>query len=254
MTAKTKIALVTCGSRGLGKNMALRLADKGIDVIITYHSRKDDAENTVKEIAAKGRKAYALQLDMEKTGSLEEFLVRINKALRENWETEKFDFLINNAGMGATIPISQMTEPDFDRFVNVHFKSVYFLCQKSLQHMNDQGGIVNISSGTTRFANPGYSVYASMKSAVETFSRYLAKETGPRGIRVNVVAPGAVETDFNGAAIRNNPQIKNFIASQTALGRVGEAEDIGGVVAFLCTDDARWVNGQRIEVTGGMNL
>jgi NAD(P)-dependent dehydrogenase (short-subunit alcohol dehydrogenase family) len=156
--------------------------------------------------------------------------------------------------MGATIPIAQMTEPDFDRFVNVHFKSVYFLCQKGLAFMNDSGGIVNISSGTTRFVNPGYSIYASMKSALETFSRYLAKEIGVRGIRVNVVAPGAIETDFNNAAIRSNPQIKAMISSLTALGRVGEPDDIGGVVAFLCTEDARWVNGQRIEVTGGMNL
>jgi NAD(P)-dependent dehydrogenase (short-subunit alcohol dehydrogenase family) len=254
MATQTKIALVTGGSRGLGKNMALRLADKGLDVIITYQSRKEDAEQVVKEISGKGRKAAALQLDLGDPKGLEDFLSRVQTVLKQTWACDTFDYLINNAGMGATIPIAQMTEADFDRFVNVHFKSVYFLCQKGLAIMNDKGGIVNISSGTTRFVNPGYSIYASMKSALETFSRYLAKEIGVRGIRVNVVAPGAIETDFNNAAIRSNPQIKAMISSLTALGRVGEADDIGGVVAFLCTDDARWVNGQRIEVSGGMNL
>lgn len=249
-----KIALVTGGSRGLGKDMALRLAEKGNDVIITYHTKKEEAGEVVSKIRAMGRGASCLHLDMSDFNSLNEFIKNISKTLLEVFETDKFDFLINNAGMGATIPFMQVTEEDFDRFLNVHYKGVYFLIQKALSMMNDNGSIINISSGTTRFAIPGYSVYSSMKGAIEVLTRNLAKELGPRKITVNVVAPGPIETDFNNAAIRSNPQSKTFLSAQTALGRVGAAEDIGGVVAFLCSDDAKWINGQRIEVTGGINL
>ncbi len=249
-----KIALVTGGSRGLGKNMALALAKQGIDVILTYRTQKAEAESVVAEITASGRKAIALELDMANLASLDGFLQRVRENLQRVWGVSTFDFLINNAGVGATIPIAAATEQDFDTLLNIHFKGVYFLTQKSLLMMNDGGRIINISSGTTRFAIHGYSMYASMKSAVETFTRYLAKEIGQRGMAANIVAPGAIETDFNGAAVRNNPQMKAFLASQTALGRVGEADDIGGVVAFLCTEGARWINGQRIEVSGGINL
>ncbi len=249
-----KIALVTGGSRGLGKNMALALAKQGIDVILTYRSQKAEAESVVAEITALGRKALALELDMANLASLDGFLQRVRENLQRVWGVSTFDFLINNAGVGATIPIAAATEQDFDTLLNIHFKGVYFLTQKSLLMMNDGGRVINVSSGTTRFAIPGYSMYASMKSAVETFTRYLAKEIGQRGMAANIVAPGAIETDFNGAAVRNNPQMKAFLASQTALGRVGEADDIGGVVAFLCTEGARWINGQRIEVSGGINL
>ncbi|CAF3738356.1 unnamed protein product [Rotaria sp. Silwood1] len=234
--------------------MALRLAEKGNDVIITYLTKKDEANEVVKEIEAKGRKAAALQFDAGDVKSIDNFLSEVTAVLKEKWNTDKFDFLINNAGMGQTIPFPQVTEDDFDRFMNVHFKGVYFLSQKSLPLMNDGGRIINLSSGTTRFVNPGYSIYASMKGAMEVFTRYLAKEVGPRGISVNIVAPGPVETDFNNAGIRNNPNAKTFLGSITALGRVGEAEDIGGVVAFLCSEDGRWINGQRIEVSGGINL
>ncbi len=251
---KTKIALVTGGSRGLGKNMALRLAEKGNDVIITYHSKKEEANAVVAEIESKGQKAAALQLDVAQLKTFDDFLQQVSQTLKEKWNTDKFDMLINNAGTGATIPFANVTEENFDALLNIHFKGVYFLTQKSLLLMNDNGSIINISSGTTRFCNPGYSVYASMKGAIEVFTRYLAKELGPRRIRVNVLAPGAIETDFNNATIRNNPQVKAMIASNTSLGRVGEAKDIGGIVAFLCSDDAYWVNGQRIEASGGVWL
>lgn len=250
----SKIVLLTGGSRGLGKNAALRLAEKGYDVILTYQSKEDEARQVKEEVIAAGRKSAALQLDMSDIASLDKFVANVKTTLREQWATDKIDVLVNNAGIGATIPFAESTEEDFDLLMNIHFKGVYFLTQKILPLLNDGGKIINVSSGTTRFCVPGYSIYASMKGAIETFTKYLAKELGPRGITANVVAPGAIETDFNNAAIRNNPQMKGFLASQTALGRVGEAEDIGGLVAFLCSEDAGWINGQRIEASGGMFL
>ncbi len=249
-----KIALVTGGSRGLGKDMALRLADYGNDVIITYHSQKEAADAVIKEIETKGKKAAALQFDSSDIPSLEGFLKQMQQTLKQNWNAKKFDFLITNAGIGATIPFMKVTEADFDRFMNVHFKSIYFLIQKSLPLMNDGGRIINISTGTTRFSNPGYSIYATMKAAVEVLTRYIAKEIGARGITVNVVAPGPIATDFNNGGNRDNPERVKILSGLTALGRIGMAEDVGGVVAFLCSDDARWINGQRIEVSGGINL
>jgi NAD(P)-dependent dehydrogenase (short-subunit alcohol dehydrogenase family) len=250
----TKIALVTGGSRGLGKDMALALADKGIDVILTYREQKQAAEETVSLIQQKGRKAASLFFDAEEIGQIDTFVTSVQNVLQKNWQTDKLDFLINNAGVGATIPIPQVKEEDFDRLLNIHFKSVYFLTQKLISSINDHGGVVNISTGTTRFCVPGYSVYSSMKGALEIFTKYVAKEFGSRGIRANIIAPGPVETDFNNAAIRNNPQMKTFLSSLSPLNRVGYADDIGSVVAFLCTDDAKWINGQRIEVSGGINL
>lgn len=249
-----KIAIVTGGSRGLGKNMAGSLAAKGIDVIITYKANADDAAAVVKEIETEGVKAAALQLDMANISSLDSFVSSVKNVLQTKWQTSSFDFLINNAGMGATVPFLQVTETLFDEFLNVHYKGVYFLTQKLIPLMNDNGSIINISSGTTRFANPGYSVYASMKGAVETLTKYFAKELGTKGIRANVVAPGPIETDFNNAAIRSNPEMKARLSGLSPLGRVGEANDIGGVVAFLCTPEASWINGQRIEVSGGINV
>jgi NAD(P)-dependent dehydrogenase (short-subunit alcohol dehydrogenase family) len=250
----SKIAIVTGGSRGLGTDMALVLAGKGLDVIITYATQSESAAEVVRKIEASGQKAAALPLNLLKTSNIDTFIEHLNSILSEKFEGKKPDFLINNAGMGATIPMQQATEQQFDDFLHVHFKSVYFLTQKLLPLMNDGGGIVNISTGTTRFCNPGYSIYASMKGAVEVLTRYIAKEYGSRGIRANVVAPGPVETDFNHAAIRSNPQMKERLASLSPLGRVGQADDIGSVVAFLCSDDAKWVNGQRIEVSGGINV
>ncbi|MCP9756065.1 SDR family oxidoreductase [Lacihabitans sp. CCS-44] len=249
-----KIALVTGGSRGLGKDMAISLAKKNIDIILTYHSNQTDAEDVVAAIEANGQKAVALKFDVADIKSFGTFLEQVSAVLQSKWQTSTFDFLINNAGIGATIPIADMTEEVFDNFVNIHFKGVYFLTQKALSMMNDGGGIVFISSGTTRVTIPGYSIYSSLKSAVETFTKVVAKEYGNRGIRSNIVAPGPIETDFNDAAIRNNPQMKGFLASQTALGRVGSADDIGSVVAFLCTEDSKWINGQKIEVSGGFFL
>lgn len=249
-----KIAIVTGGSRGLGKDMALSLASNGIDVILTYKANEEQALETVALIKCKGRKASAIQFNMADIGNLDMFLNELQLVLKNDFQAEKFDFLINNAGMGATIPLAQVSPEIFDEFLNVHFKGVYFLTQKCLPFMNDGGAIVNISTGTTRFCVPGYSVYASMKGAIEVFTKYLAKELGSRGIRANVVAPGPIETDFNNAAIRSNPQMKGFLASLSPLGRVGEANDIGGVVSFLCSKEAGWINGQRIEVSGGINI
>ncbi len=249
-----KIALITGGSRGLGKEMALRLAQDGSDVIITYLSQKEGARNVVKDIESLGRRAFALPFDANNIGTINDFVNKFRQTMLSGWDVHKFDFLVNNAGMGATIPFMEATEKDFDLFMNVHFKSVYFLTQKLLPFINDYGRIINISSGTTRASVPGYSLYSSMKGAVEVFSRGLARELGPRGITVNVVAPGPIETDFNNGSNRDIPERKKFLAARSALGRVGLVKDVGGVVAFLCNEDGGWINGQRIEVSGGVNL
>lgn len=254
MEQKNKIALVTGGSRGLGKDMALRLAEKGLDVIITYNSQQQDAEGVVAQIQKAGQKAAALQLNTGDIKSFGSFTTQLQDVLQKTFDATHFDYLINNAGIGGYSPIADVTEDMFDELLNIHFKGVYFMTQKMLPIMNDGGGIVNISSGLTRVSVPGSSVYASMKGAMEIFTRYLAKELGTRGIKANIIAPGAVMTDFGGGHLRNDEQLQKFISSVTALGRPGVADDIGGVVAFLCTEDARWVNAQRIEVSGGMAI
>lgn len=254
MENKNKIALVTGGSRGLGKDMALKLAEKGIGVILTYNNKADDANEVVKQVQQSGQKAATLQLNTGDIKSFGAFIEKLKGILSDTFGTDHLDFLINNAGMGHHAPIDQTTEEAFDDLMNVHFKGVYFLTQGILPILNDGGAIVNISSGLARFSMPGASAYASMKGAVEVFTRYLAKELGSKGIRANIVAPGAIATDFGGGRVRDDAQVNQMVSSLTALGRPGEAEDIGGVVAFLCTDDARWINGQRIEVSGGMNL
>jgi NAD(P)-dependent dehydrogenase (short-subunit alcohol dehydrogenase family) len=250
----SKIALVTGGSRGLGKDMSISVARKGIDVILTYRNKREEAEEVVKSIEAIGQKAIAIPLDLSDFSSLDRFISQLKPVLDSQWKKQHIDFLVNNAGMGATVPFEQVTEELFNDFLNVHFKGVYFLTQKLVPMMNAGGRVINISTGTTRFSNPGYSVYASMKGAIEVFTKYLAKELGAKGIGANVVAPGPVETDFNHAAIRSNPQLKTILSSLSPLGRVGNADDIGSVVAFLCTEDAKWINGQRIEVSGGINV
>lgn len=246
-----KIALVTGGSRGLGKNMALSLAQKGIDIILTYHSQQADAQATVAEIQALGRKAVAVQLNATDLGSFDAFYAQVASALQATFGTSRFDFLINNAGTSLGAPIAETTEAQFDELLNIHFKGVYFLTQKALPLLNDGGRIVNISSATTRISYPGYSAYASMKGAVEVYTRYLAAELGSRGIAANVVAPGGI---FGGGAMTDTPEMRAFVTQITALGRVGLPDDVGGVVAFLCTQDAKWLNGQRIELTGGVSL
>ena len=250
----SKIAIVTGGSRGIGKDIAINLASNGIDVILTYKSESTLALETVKAINSLGRKAVSIKLDMSVFKNISQFLDDLKPILKKEWDSENIDFLINNAGMGATVPIEKVTEEIFDTFLNVHFKGVYFLTQGLLPLMNQGGRVINISTGTTRFSNPGYSVYASMKGAIEIFTKYIAKEYGSKGIGSNIVAPGPVETDFNNAAIRSNPQFKTMLGSLTALGRVGAADDIGGIVAFLCSEKGSWINGQRIEVSGGINV
>lgn len=250
----TPIALITGGSRGLGRNTALHLARKGCDVALTYHSRKDGADATVAEIAAMGRKAVALQLDTAKTAGFPEFATHLQAALTELRGEARLDFLVNNAGTGINVPFADTTEAQFDDLMAVHLKGVFFLTQKMLPLIRDGGRIVNISSGLARFSLPGYAAYATMKGGVEVMSRYLAKELGPRGISVNVVAPGAIETDFGGGAVRDVAEVNRYIASQTAMGRAGLPDDIGGAISSLLMGDMTWMTGQRIEVSGGMLL
>jgi len=249
-----KIALVTGGSRGLGKSICLHLAGKGHDVILTYKSNLTEAQDTVAQIEKLGRKAVALPLDVSVSKSFAAFSAQVKKVLTENWQQSDFDFLVNNAGVGVNAPFMETTEEQFDLLMNVHFKGTFFLTQKLLPVMKDGGRIVNITSGLARFSLPGYAAYGAMKGAVEVLTRYLAKELGPRRITVNVVAPGAIETDFGGGTVRDNPEVNKFIAGQTALGRVGLPDDIGGAVASLLSDDSRWINGQRVEVSGGIFL
>jgi len=251
---KNKIALVTGGSRGLGKDMALKLAERGIDVILTYNSKAAEAQDVAAQIERSGQKAATLHLNTGDIKSFGGFEEQLKDKLSTKFDTDRIDFLINNAGIGGYKLISEATEEFFDELLNIHFKGVYFLTQKLLPLMNDGGGVVNVSSGLTRLAMPRSSAYAAMKGAIEVFTRYIAKEYGERGIRANVVAPGAVMTDFGGGHLRANDELQKRISEITALGRPGVAEDIGGVVAFLCTEDARWVNGQRIEASGGMML
>ncbi|MCB0143380.1 MAG: SDR family oxidoreductase [Caldilineaceae bacterium] len=254
MTTNSKIALVTGGSRGLGRDMAINLAQKGIDVILTYHSNRQKADEVAAEIQALGQKAFVLELDSGNVKSFDAFFTQVAAWLEEQTGAPTFDFLINNAGTALYAPFAQTTEEQFDQALNVHYKGVFFLTQKALPLLKDGGRIINISSGLARFAFPGSAAYGSMKGAVEVLTRYLAKELGPRGIAANVVAPGAIATDFGGGRVRDNKELNQQVASVTALGRVGLPEDIGGVVAFLCTEEARWITGQRIEVSGGMML
>ena len=248
----SKIALITGGSRGLGKNAALKLAAHGVDVIVTYHSRQAEAAAVVAAIEAQGRRAAALQLDTGNCASFNGFAERIKQVLSDSWQRDHFDFLVNNAGIGLHANFTDTSEAQFDHLMNVHFKGVFFLTQRLVPLIADGGRILNVSSGLTRFSLPGYSAYAAMKGAVEVLSRYLSTELGPRRITVNVLAPGAIETDFGGGAVRDNPQLKQMIADGTALGRVGQPDDIGGIVAMLLSDECGWINAQRIEATGGV--
>lgn len=248
-----KIAIITGGSRGIGRAIALRLGKSGIDSIITYKSSQAEAGEVVKQIEALDTRAVAVPLDVAVRDSYMNFAAVAKDALEKLGAT-KFDFLVNNAGIGLSQPFAETTEAQFDEMMHVHFRSVFFLSQTLLPLINDGGQIVNISTGTSRFVLPGYSIYASLKTAVEGLTRYMAKELGPRKIRVNVVAPGAMETDFRGGFIRNNPQFKKMMEANVALGRVGQADDIAGVVNALLSDDCYWINGQRIEASGGQML
>lgn len=249
-----RIALVTGGNRGIGKDIARSLGRAGIDVILTWRSNEDEASAVVDELRGMGRRSAALRLDLEQPAALGDFIDECRETLGRCFDTGRLDYLVNNAGFGSNIPIESLTPEDFDTFNNVHFKGVVFLTQKVLSMMNDHGSVVFITAAGDRYIIPGYATYGACKGAIEVFSRYVAREYGPRGIRANTVAPGGIMTDFNNAAIRNSPQAQSYIVSQTAMGRLGQADDIGGVVTFLCRDDARWMTGQRLEVTGGFNL
>jgi NAD(P)-dependent dehydrogenase (short-subunit alcohol dehydrogenase family) len=248
-----KIAIITGGSRGLGRNTAMNLARRGVDIVFTYRANEREAESLIREIEVMGRKAAAFRLDTGDTHAFDAFVAEVRKTL-QSWGRDRFDYLVNNAGNSQHINFDKVTEADFDAVVNVHFKGVYFLTQKLLPLINDGGRIVNISSGLARVSLPGSSVYGAAKGAVEVLTRYLAKELGPRGITANVVAPGAIQTDFSGGMVRDNPDVNKMVANMTALGRAGVPDDIGPMIAALLSDENRWVNGQRIEVSGGMAL
>ncbi len=252
-TASTpRIALVTGGSRGLGRGMALALAAQGTDIVLTYRSNRAEADAVVAAIAAQGRRAVALPLDVSTTAGFAGFAAEVGRQLA-GWGRERFDFLVNNAGVGVFAPFAETTEQQFDDMVAVHLKGTFFLTQTLLPLIADGGRIVNVSSGLARFSYPGYAAYAVMKGGVEVLTRYLAAELGPRRISVNTIAPGAIETDFGGGAVRDNVELNARIAQSTPLGRVGLPEDIGDAVAALLSDGGRWINGQRIEVAGGIH-
>ncbi|SCB09754.1 NAD(P)-dependent dehydrogenase, short-chain alcohol dehydrogenase family [Bradyrhizobium shewense] len=250
---KTRIAIVTGGSRGLGRSTALGLARRDIDVIITYETNRLEAGKVVDEIVGAGRRAIALQLDVGRAASFGDFAREVQQAL-EQFGTDRVDYLINNAGTSHHGTFDGTSEDELDALYSVHFKGVFLLSQKLLPLMRDGGRIVNVSTGLTRIVIPGSAAYASMKGAVEVLTRYMAKELGPRRIAVNVVAPGAITTDFSGGMVRDNPDINKRVADMTALGRAGVPDDIGPMIASLLSEDNRWVNAQRIEVSGGMSI
>lgn len=249
-----KVALVTGGGRGLGRSTALALAQSGIDVVITYHTQEESAHDVAREVERLGRRAAVIRLDTSDVASFPGFVDHLREILMTTWSRENIDYLVNNAGIGLAAPIAQSSEEMFDQLMAVHLKGVFFLTQSLLAVIADGGRIVNLSSGLTRFSLPGYAAYAMMKGGIEVFTRYLAKELGPRGIAVNTVAPGAIETDFGGGVVRDNAGLNKMISGQTALGRVGLPDDIGPVIAALLSDGNRWVNAQRIEASGGMFL
>lgn len=253
MTTSAPIAIVTGGSRGLGRSTVLSLAKRGVNSILTYHSNRPEADKVVALAREAGARAIPLQLDTGNVRAFDEFVAQVGDALHR-LGAERFDYLVNNAGTSHHNAIEQTTEAELDSLYNVHFKGVFFLTQKLLPLMRDGGRIVNVSSGLTRLAIPGSASYASMKGAIEVLTRYLAKELGARQIAVNTVAPGAIETDFSGGMVRDNPEINKRVADMTALGRVGLPEDIGPMIASLVSEEDRWINGQRIEVSGGMVL
>ena len=254
MNTSPTIALITGGSRGLGKSMALKLAEQGHDLILTYRANAAEAQAVVTQVAQLGRRAVALALDVGDSRGLGDFAAQVKRALAQHWQRERFDFLVNNAGMGHHASFAETTEAQFDELMNVHLKGPYFLTQALLPLLADGGRIVNVSSGLTRFALPGYAAYSAMKGGVEVLTRFLAKELGPRRIAVNTLAPGAIETDFGGGLVRDNAEFNAAIAAQTALGRVGLPDDIGGAVAALLSPGAGWVNAQRVEVSGGQMI
>lgn len=247
------IALITGGSRGLGRSSALHLARAGVDVVITFHSNEAAAAEVVAAVEGMGRQARAHRLDTADASGFPAFAEALAATLAEMGDG-RLDMLVNNAGTGLYVPFEQVTEAQFDDMMNVHLKGVFFLTQRLLPLIRDDGRILNVSSGLARFALPGSSAYATMKGGVEVLTRYLARELGPRGISANVIAPGAIETDFGGGRVRDNPDMNRMVASATAMGRVGLPDDIGAAVAALLTSESNWITGQRIEASGGQML
>lgn len=250
---KTPIALITGGSRGIGKSTALTLAARGIDVIITYVSNEKEANEVVRAVREQGRKAVALRLDLGAIDQLDAFVGEVKRKLGEVWSRETLDFLVNNGGAGGFTPFATTDEATFDALVGAHFKGPFFLTQKLLPLLADGGRIVNVSTGVTRYTYPGVSVYAAVKSALEALTRALAVELGPRRIAVNTVAPGGIVTDFGGGYLRD-AELQKTVIAETPLGRVGQPEDVADAIASLLSPDTRWITGQRIEVTGGYRL
>ncbi|MCL6693358.1 SDR family oxidoreductase [Pseudomonas sp. R3.Fl] len=249
-----KIALITGASRGLGRNAALHLAEAGVDIIGTYRSQADEARIVADEIEQHGARVRMLPLDVADSASFSDFAQRMESVLKEHFGRPQFDYLVNNAGIGIHAAFAETTEAQFDQLLNIQLKGPFFLTQKLLPLLADGGRILNVSTGLTRFALPGYAAYAAMKGAMEVLTRYQAKELGGRGISVNILAPGAIETDFGGGLVRDNAEVNRQIAGNTALGRVGLPDDIGGAVVALLADNSRWINGQRVEASGGMFL
>ncbi len=249
-----KVALITGGSRGLGRSAAIQLAQRGVGVVLTYLDNEAAAGAVVREIEERGGHASALQLDTSQPGDFPSFERRLTSVLERDFGRITIDFLVNNAGFGINNLLAETTEKEFDAMTNVHLKGVFFLTQQLLDVIEDGGRILNMSTGLTRFCMQGFGAYAAMKGAIEVYSRYLAQELGSRGIAVNTIAPGAIATDFGGGVVRDNPDVNGFVASVTAMGRAGQPEDIGHAIASMLTDDSQWMTGQRIEVSGGMNL
>ncbi|HKM96335.1 MAG TPA: SDR family oxidoreductase [Buttiauxella sp.] len=250
----SKITLVTGANRGLGRNTALSIAERGGDVIVAYRGNEKQAKEVVAEIQRLGRKAVALQLDLSNSASFPAFADILRIQLSEVWGRDTFDHLINNAGHGEFAMLAETTEAQFDGLFDVHVKGVFFLVQALLPLLANGGRIINFSSGLTRISYPGFSAYSAAKAAVEMLSVYMARELGQQGITVNTVAPGAIETDFGGGLVRDNSDVNAQFAAMTALGRVGVPDDIGPMIASLLREDNRWVTAQRIEVSGGQTI
>ncbi|MFD1696537.1 SDR family NAD(P)-dependent oxidoreductase [Roseibium aestuarii] len=254
MTPSSKIVLITGGSRGLGRSTALMCARKGLDCILTWHSKEAEAARVVAEIEALGGRAVALQLDTGNVSAFPAFTEALKKTLHDTWQRSTFDALVNNAGVGSYNSLAETTEDQFDTLMNIHFKGVFFLTQSLMPLIEDGGQILNVSSGLARFALPGYGAYAAMKGAVEVLTRYLARELGPRRIAVNTIAPGAIATDFGGGRVRDDADLNRMVAGMTAMGRVGLPDDIGGAVSTILAGDMGWMTGQRLEISGGQLL
>ena len=250
----TKIAVITGASRGLGRSMALHLAAQGIDVVGTFCSNKEEATKVARQIEDQGHRAEMLQIDVSRSDQFSEFASNLSSTLQSEFGRDNFDFLVNNAGIGIYASVMDTAEEQFDELIQVQLKAPFFLTQKLLPLMADNGGILNVSSGLARFTVPGYAAYAAAKGGVEVLTRYLAKELGPRGITVNTIAPGAIETDFSGGVVRDNPEMNQQLAATIPLGRVGLPDDVGGAAALLLSEGGRWINGERIEVSGGQNI